>query len=231
MEIEKSRIGGYRIEWGIEPSLWEDDETESYILNIDDLRIEIKNKTVSVLGTNQDDFRNRASRAMEAVSILFILNRGGGAMIVRERRNELICSGSSRFLYCFEDTKRFIDNNSKLLKYYMDDTLRSSVAYYNLALQGSDQLAIAGNLYMAMEELAAKFKCWDEVSDALKPFDKKITKNHVTRKIRQKLNEGRHAYLNDGSKAQKLDDEELNRQKQWIREVILAYVEWLKQNP
>lgn len=128
----------------------------------------------------------------------------------------------------FNQSRRILD----LLQDKDATTLRGALAYYNLSVRSSDQLAIAGNLYMAMEELwhHPSFGKPAELADALKPFNNKITRTHVQDRVKRRLNNDRHAFLRNGSRAEILSETELEQQKQWVRELILAYVEWLKAN-
>lgn len=227
MNAEASRYG-YTMEWNIEPPLWEEDADKSFSISQEGIEFTVGQKVIKAVGENVSDFYIKATGIVEMIAAIFILNRNE-AIKISEKKGGTMCVGSGRFIYSCSDSENLIRRNSELLNYSEDNTLRGAVGYYNHASSGGDQLTIAGNLYMAIEELAAKFKEWDEVSDALKPFNSDLTRTHIGRKVKQRLNEGRHAYVNK-KKANPLNIEELGQQKQWVREVILAYVEWLKEN-
>jgi hypothetical protein len=216
------------MEWNIEPPLWEEDADKTFSFTQKGIELTVGQKVIKAVGENVSDFYIKAIGIVEMIAAIFTLNRSE-AIKISEKKGGIMCVGSGRFIYSFSDSENLIRRNSELLNYSEDTTLRGAVGYYNHASSGSDQLTIAGNLYMAMEELKVRFGGWNEVADALQPFNSKLTRTHIKRKTGKRLNEGRHAYVN-GQKAAPLSEVELNQQKQSVRDYILAYVEWLKAN-
>jgi hypothetical protein len=145
-----------------------------------------------------------------------------------------------------------IENEFKRCKEILEyscETLWGAIGYYTLALAGADQLVTAGNLYMAMEEVfvAVMFRkgldSWKKVLMELLPYRPESPKSDEAwidecDKIGDDLQHGRHAWFkphkgaNKGEwiKSEQLDNKNLVVCNQVVREIILAYVEWLKAN-
>ncbi|MBD3285369.1 hypothetical protein GF359_03000 [candidate division WOR-3 bacterium] len=115
-------------------------------------------------------------------------------------------------------------------------TLGSALGYYSSAFLGIDQLAIAANLYMAMEELLAKFNTgkkkrdwdWKEITKELEPINPRLTNSYLFN-LKQ-VHRGRHTVDDNGKPNIPLTTQELKKFKDAVRLYILTYVEWLKEN-
>lgn len=125
-------------------------------------------------------------------------------------------------------------NRSKI-----DSTLRNTVNYFYFSLVGSDQLAVAGNLYMAMEEVKnnEKFGTWDILYRELETCGAEFSPTQF-KALQEILQNGRHAYYQPREKTEDkkaiksfpLRRCQLDASKKLVRALILAYIEWLKQN-
>lgn len=234
MNAEASRYG-YTMEWNIEPPLWEEDADKSFSISQEGIEFTVGQKVIKAVGENVSDFYIKAPGIVEMIAAIFILNRNE-AIKISEKKGGTMCVGSGRFIYSCSDSENLIRRNSELLNYSEDNTLRGAVGYYNHASSGGDQLTIAGNLYMAMEELLAKFNPgkkrddwdWKEITKALEPINPNLTDSHLL-DLKQ-VHRGRHAVDDNGQPNILLTSQELNEFKGAVRKYILAYVEWLKQN-
>jgi hypothetical protein len=114
---------------------------------------------------------------------------------------------------------------------YSCETLWGAIGYYNLALAGADQLVIAGNLYMAMEELwhHPDFGNQERLATTLQ-LNPPEGINKSLKEWWGEIHRARHVYDKEGNKLDPLSNEELDVYKRFVREAILAYVECLKEN-
>jgi len=217
------------MQWNIEPSLWEGDMDESFSISQKGIEFTVGQKVIKAVGENVRDFHIKATGIVEMLAAIFILNRKRPITIL-EKKGGTTCTGSHRFIHSFSDSKGLFHQNSELLNYSDDNTLKGALEYYRLALSGIDQLAIAGNLYMAMEEMwhHPRFGNLKKLSGELKPIDNSLSHNKL-KELKRVLNEGRHAFIN-GKPTKPILPDEMLRLQQDIRGLILVYVEWLKAN-
>lgn len=128
-----------------------------------------------------------------------------------------------------------------------DVTLREALSYYRLALTGIDQLVPAGNLYMAMEEVGVRFRKkkekWQEAWEELVKYRLATVKSEDewiedVEKVGDMLQKGRHAWFKPQKgpnkdkwvESDEIPQGEMNFCIGVVREIILAYVGWLRRN-
>ena len=248
MEKTDSEATGYAIEWKVEPPLWRGGETKTlrrvgieFILYGERIRAEIKGVNI-----NQEDFDKKATEIAQTVVLAYrltkdayfdlkrvkleLLNKGEWSPLVVCRSRVRIHSSIAFTVKDAEgnvirDSEREAQELAWLILAFTekDVTLNGALNYYWLALKEADQLATAGNLYMAMEEL------WNNPEFRnLKGLAKKLGLPHnKLKRVRQMTNEGRHAFV-ARRQAKPLTPGQIKECKQGVRELILAYVEWLQ---
>lgn len=259
MEKPDSEVTGYAIEWKVEPSLWRGGETKTlrrvgieFILYGERIRAEIKGVNI-----NQEDFDKKATGIAQTVTLAYGLTKDTHFSLKRHKLENLkdevwspliVCKSrvriQSSFAIIVRDAKGNIVRDTEeaaqefaweIIGHSAKDvTLKGALNYYWLASEGTNQLATAGNLYMAMEELLARFNegkkkkdwRWEEVTNQLVQFNSKLARDNLS--ALKQLHRGRHAFDDNGNKNRPLTHEELVRYKRLVREYLLAYVEWLK---
>jgi len=255
MEKADSKVTGYAIEWKVEPSLWSEDEKETVELDRIAFTLyakRIRGETTDV-SLDKDQFWQQAEALVKrVVKPSYVLPFGREFRLKEpekwirkddnwQRYQELVCASlvsinyRSRLRSKDRDTEREARNCCvEIIKRSDDPTLRGVLGYYSLALEGADQLATAGNLYMAMEELLARFNegkkkkdwRWEEVANQLVQFNSKLSKDNLL--TLKQLHRERHAIDDNGNRNVSLPSQELAKDKRLVREYLLAYVEWLK---
>ncbi|MBN2380828.1 hypothetical protein JXM67_13600 [candidate division WOR-3 bacterium] len=237
---------GSMFEWKIEPHLWESNRGDrfsagaiNFTVTGDSIRAECKGT-----GVESVIFLDKAFKIAEIIVDSYILDRGHFFQVVGLiEKYQKAKSAPPTVIEKPEGekapTRRYVsigatdiegdvyvidrrgDSGSiqDTFRYALSDkglTLRAAMGYYRLALSGLDQLAIAGNLYMAMEVLIRKFGGEGETAEALKVSKRKF------KNIKMWLDRGRHVPRKGLSD---LTVERLQICKREVREYILAYVE------
>jgi len=240
MEKADSEVTGYAIEWKVEPSLWSEDEKETVELDRIAFTLyakRIRGETTDV-SLDKDQFWQQAEALVKrVVKPSYVLPFGREFRLKEpkkwikkddnwQRYQELVCASliginaRSRLRSKDRDTEREARNYCvEIIKRSDDPTLRGALGYYSLALEGADQLATAGNLYMAMEEL------WNNPKFRnLRGLARKLGLSHnKLKRVKQMANEGRHAFI-ARRQTKPLTPQQTKECMQVVRELILAYV-------
>lgn len=247
----------------IEPPLWHRNETKTFpkegiafTLTGRSIKAELNNPSIT-----EEEFRKKASGIAKKSGDIYNLVKGrffevvgltSRVQFVRSsqpvlqviEKGRISAYGSDASQHYWEGSITEMDAVEKQFNlfltifdlYEMNGTLQGAISYYSLALEGADQLATAGNLYMAMEELLARFSegkkkkdwRWEEVANQLVQFNSKLSKDNLL--TLKQLHRARHAIDDNGNRNVRLPSQELAKDKRLVREYLLAYVEWLKRN-
>jgi hypothetical protein len=249
-----SRVTGYAREWEVEPQLWGYAEVKPFKKEGMEFRLygrKIRAKLVNP-SVDWDEFCKRAEDILTTVIFPscalsrkqdfrfkrlrdWILEEGRWRRFQRVVcRARLKLQDSADVISEERDTEK---EDRELCLEIMElsnknPTLLGALNYYSLALKGADQLATAGNLYMAMEELLARFNKgkkkgkwrWEKLTDNLAKYDPGLTEDKLL--TLKQLHRARHAFDDNGNKNDPLSFEELAEYKRLVREYLLAYVRW-----
>jgi len=258
-----SEVTGYAIEWKVEPSLWAGGKNRDLSLGVEGIRFSTDGQIIKAEAESssfsQKEFQRIALDTINRLIQCHILSTGRpyklGTPKIKVKKNGRIthilspaggvnvaCNDSYISIdsegNIITDSERETFNRSlTIFAWSTDPTLRGVLGYYSLALEGVDQLATAGNLYMAMEELkeAKEFTSWSDAYEKLERFSPNFSKTEYEA-LQEVLQNGRHAYyrLRKGEfkdkviKSFPLKRCQLSASKKVVGELILAYVEWLK---
>jgi len=239
----KPQVEGYAIEWQVEPFLWGYNKPEKFVLQGISFEIfgdRIRVETIDSFLTREEFYQKVKDVLSKFIKPACVISSGQACdfkwimswkLINQEWiKNQVVtCEAGIKLqgrVAIFSETRNTEREQRDLLLDIIslskdDDSLKSAIGYYDLALAGADQLVIAGNLYMAMEELILKFGGEKETADGLNVPIKKFKDDKMW------LDRGRHVRRKELSP---LTGERLQECKQAVREYILAYVEWLKKN-
>lgn len=257
MEKADSKVTGYAIEWKVEPSLWSEDEKET--VELDRIAFTLYTKRIrgetTDVSLDKDQFWQQAEALVKRVVIPSCVLSLDQKFRLKEpekwirkddnwqRYQELVCASliginaRSRLRSKHRDTEREARNCCvEIIKRSDAPTLRMVISYYYSAVMGVDQITTAVKLYMAMEELLARFNegkkkkdwRWEEVANQLVQFNSKLSKDNLL--TLKQLHRWRHAIDDNGNRNVRLPSQELAKDKRLVREYLLAYVEWLKRN-
>lgn len=253
---DNPKMEGFAIEWEVEPFLWRGDESKTLVR--DGIKFEVDCKKIRAEGEwtvlEHEDFEIRAEGYARTIALVFGLIKGmnfGVKICKRESYKDgkwialVVCRARIKLQDSFAAT--VVDAEGNIIRDTEEEarqraweivnlvegneTLKGALDYYRLASEGLDQLAVAGNLYMVMEELWNNPDFGGQESLAtLLQLESPAGINKTLKKWWGEIHRARHAYDKEGNKLDPLSNEELDVFKRFVREAILAYVEWLKDN-
>lgn len=234
----------------IEPPLWHRNETKTFpkegiafTLTGRSIKAELNNPSIT-----EEEFRNKASGIAKKSGDIYNLVKGrffevvgltSRVQFVRSsqpvlqviEKGRISAYGSDASQHYWEGSITETDAVEKQFNlfltifdlYEMNGTLQGAISYYSLALEGADQLATAGNLYMAMEEL------WNNPEFGnLRGLARKLRLPHnKLKRVKQTANKGRHAFV-ARKRTGPLPPQQIRECREGVAELIHAYVEWLK---
>jgi hypothetical protein len=248
MEKADSKPTGYAIECKVKPPLWSKREDRDLPLKVKGIRFSADGQIIKTDGESSsfslEEFQEIALDTINRLIQCHNLSKGKPHKLVEckikvkkgDRVTHIynITGGvnlSCSFSYIsvapggnvIDSEQEDFKQSLTVLECYNDPTLRGALNYYSLALKGADPLVTAGNLYMAMEEL------WNNPEFGnLKGLAGKLGLSHSKLKqVKRITNEGRHAFI-AGRQTKPLTSGQIKECKQGVRELILAYVEWLR---